>query len=321
MVPSVPRQYHLIQDMKNWTEAQTFCRLNFVDLATVESLTEMTRLVKEAQKHNFISKAWVGLYNDINSWRCSYENTPLELKKWATNEPDNQYGLEWCVATGGDGLWRDVYCLVKVDFLCYDERKTGTAKFLLISDTKRTWQDAQAYCRQFHTDLACPKDETENTLLRSMVLASLTWIGFYRDSWKWSDKTNISTLSWNMGQPDNAGGRENCAYAVDGLFYGISAGWFADGSCSSRQAFFCQSDVIQKKKQILSVVVQPDNNVNDPAVKAAVLEKMQHKLKEQGLAHNITLRWREQPDGTVFNKKKAENSDQVENTTVKMCEL
>ncbi|KAL7855785.1 hypothetical protein AOLI_G00193890 [Acnodon oligacanthus] len=321
VVPSVPRQYHLIQDMKNWTEAQTFCRLNFVDLATVESLTEMARLVKEARKHNFMSGAWVGLYNDISSWRCSHENTPLGLKKWATNEPDNQYGQEWCAATGGDGLWRDTFCLEKRDFLCYDERKYNLGKFLLISDTKRTWQEAQAYCRQFHTDLACPKDKAENTLLQSKVFASLTWIGFYRDTWKWSDKSNVSTLSWSAGQPNNAGGSEDCAYAVDDLFHGTSAGWFDDGSCSTRHAFFCQSDAIQKKQQILTVVVQPDDNVNDPAVKAAILEKMQQKLKEQGLRDNITLRWREQPDGTVFNKKKVENTDQVENTTVNMCEL
>ena len=43
------------------------------------------------------------------------------------------------------------------------------------------------------------------------------WIGLYREKatgeWKWLDgsTTPIHTLNWSPGEPNNAGGRQNCA--------------------------------------------------------------------------------------------------------------
>ncbi|KAG9259971.1 C-type lectin 1-like [Astyanax mexicanus] len=114
-------------------------------------------------------------------------------------------------------------------------------KFVYYTDQK-TWMEAQDFCRQRHTDLACPTNSNEELLLEKTFIYGWTWIGFFRDGWKWSDKSNSSDVRWFTDQPNNAGGKDNCGYVVKSVFSngGTSAGLFDDGSCSNQRAFFCQ---------------------------------------------------------------------------------
>lgn len=117
---SVPHVYHLILLPSTWTSAQKYCRDNYVDLATVITNDDWRNFQKEQQSKAFSKIAWVGLYNDVNSWRWSYDSTPLELKKWAFAEPNNQYGNESCGALDKNGYWWDLDCTLPKPFLCYD---------------------------------------------------------------------------------------------------------------------------------------------------------------------------------------------------------
>ncbi|KAB5518315.1 hypothetical protein PHYPO_G00164300 [Pangasianodon hypophthalmus] len=65
--------------------------------------------------------------------------------------------------------------------------------------------------------------------------------------------------------------------------------------------------------------VQSNQDVNDPAVKAAILQKIKQKLKELGIAKNTTVKWREQPDGMVFHKTKDNNYAGIK--TREKCDL
>ncbi|KAG9259969.1 C-type lectin lectoxin-Thr1-like, partial [Astyanax mexicanus] len=210
--------------------------------------------------------------------------------------------------------------------------------FVYYTDQK-TWMEAQDFCRQSHTDLACPINLIENTFVQTVAPYGMNWIGFFRDAWKWSDQTNNSAIKWSSGNPNNAGGKDNCGYVVKSMFsssynpwnffyFGFrgttdvySGGWFDDGDCSVQRAFFCQSLPTPKKRQVMRVVVQSDQDMNDPTVKAALLVKIQQKLKEQGMTENPTLRWKEQSDGSVFYKQKEKRRENMENNTTRVCEL
>ncbi|XP_026993775.1 C-type lectin-like [Tachysurus fulvidraco] len=151
---------------------------------------------------------------------------------------------------------------------------------------------AQSYCRTYYTDLASARNATENSIIAGLN-PSLVWIGLFRDSWKWTDNTSFSTISWMSGKPDNALGNENCGY--------INNGQTADAQCSDIMPFYCYSAI---ERQIVRVKVQSSQDVNDPALKEAMLEQIKQKLKDHGMAENITVKCKEKPDGNVFYKEK-----------------
>ncbi|KAL6466850.1 hypothetical protein MHYP_G00246540 [Metynnis hypsauchen] len=307
---SVPHIYHLITTTKTWSDAQTYCRDKYEDLATVISTDDWTKLQKEKQNYGFSALAWVGLYNDYNSWRWSFKNTTLMLKKWSSGEPNNQNGNESCGALDTYGYWWDLNCLVLKPFLCYNASYSG--RFINIYSTMMTWYDAQAYCRQYHTDLATVDNETDNQQLKSMVIGQWSaWFGLFRDTWKWSDQSNASSINWLLGSPDNYGGNENC-----GL---VNGDYITDASCSNLLPFFCHNILPVREKQIVQLYVKSDRNVADPAVESSILDLIQQELKINGMADNTTLTWRLQPDGKIFHKAKEKIIQTVDNTTTEVC--
>ncbi|XP_058254665.1 C-type lectin galactose-binding isoform-like [Hemibagrus wyckioides] len=223
-------------------------------------------------------------------------NEPLGITKWAPVEPNNSGGHEECGVISPTG-WQDWFCSALFPSVCCNENKTGNQRYIYIPNTM-TWHDAQVYCRQHHTDLASSRDATEDSVIRGL-LSGNTWFGMFRDSWKWIDQTNFSTLSWTAGKPDNALKNENSGY--------INNIQVADALCSDIMPFFCYS-VITGKQQIVRVKVLSNEDVNNPAVMVAILDQ---KLKDHLRTENITVKWRKQPDGVVFHKVKKEN-----NTTV-----
>ncbi|KAF4085427.1 hypothetical protein AMELA_G00118750, partial [Ameiurus melas] len=74
IVLSVSHKYYLINQGKTWSDAQAYCRATYTDLAIIKSNDDMVQLQNEAQIQQFSSSAWIGLYNDINSWRWSFGN-------------------------------------------------------------------------------------------------------------------------------------------------------------------------------------------------------------------------------------------------------
>ncbi|KAK9971247.1 hypothetical protein ABG768_024621 [Culter alburnus] len=158
-----------------------------------------------------------------------------------------------------------------------------------------SWNKAQSYCRKNYEDLFTVKNNDENQQLTMMTQNyTCAWIGLFRDSWKWSDQTVTSPLRWAAGQPDNSFGSEICA-AVD------NDGQIADERCSKQFFFFCN---IRPKQQILRLEVKAGDNVNDQEIRDAVLKEVHQKLREQTMAADVKLVWREQPNGRVFQKIK-----------------
>lgn len=138
LILSLPGKYYLIREQKTWSEAQAYCQANKTDLATIESNDELLQLQSVAQSQQFTSSAWIGLYNDIESWRWSFENAPLgSLRYWDSNEPDNHNGKEECALTN-NGKWADKPCTEPHEFLCvYGEEQhiihyVGLKKYMVL---------------------------------------------------------------------------------------------------------------------------------------------------------------------------------------------
>lgn len=87
---------------------------------------------------------------------------------------------------------------------------------------------------EHHTDLPSITDFFENQLIFAKGGAP-TWIGLYRDSWKWSDGSPVSVTNWSPGSPttqytDACGstkfGKWTNAACEDKKFFACSAGEF-----------------------------------------------------------------------------------------------
>ncbi|ROL52170.1 Macrophage mannose receptor 1 [Anabarilius grahami] len=223
------RDYVLIQEQKTWDEAQAYCRKNHIDLATIQNNEDSANLQEAVYKMTKI--AWIGLYNDINSWRWSYQDEKITFQSWNTGEPNNFNGHEEC-GLMYDSTWNDWSYSALFPFFCYNEN--GTNRFVFISYTK-TWKEAQSYCRHYYTDLVIIRNQTENNQLTMMMQPHASaWIGLFRDVWKWSDATNVSTssLSWMTGQPDMIRLQRPCGVSD-------SSGLISDQLCSNVLPFLC----------------------------------------------------------------------------------
>ncbi|XP_058241252.1 putative C-type lectin domain family 20 member A [Hemibagrus wyckioides] len=295
---TILHKYDLMMTQVSWPVAQNYCRVTYTDLATVVSDSDWLRFKNEAANKHLAANAWVGLYNDINSWRWSLNDLPLKnvtYSCWVSGQPDNLYGNEACGIIGYYNAWWDVPCAGLRPFICYNANFSGTARFIGIA-TSMSWPQAQAYCRTHHTDLASALNSSDNNMLVQIKnIQGDSWIGLYRDTWKWSDGTIASNLLWYPGQPDNYGGVENCAVVYNGLFY--------DAPCANLYYFFCHSITI-KRSQTMRLQVMSDGSVFDPVVQLSILEQMKQKLKEKGMLENTTVTWRLQPDGNIFQKIK-----------------
>lgn len=120
---TVQEKYVLMMTQVTWPVAQNYCRVMYSDLATVASATDWLILNQIAERKGLATSALVGLYNDIDSWRWSLNELPLKsvsYSKWASNEPNNQFGKQSCGIIDQNKFWRDAQCTDKRPFICYD---------------------------------------------------------------------------------------------------------------------------------------------------------------------------------------------------------
>ncbi|GAA6072635.1 macrophage mannose receptor 1-like [Tachysurus ichikawai] len=233
-------QYHLVTDNKTWTEAQTYCRVNYTDLATITNMEDIRRLL-DTVHGTYSGLAWIGLYDDLNSWKWSldddllYKEEERSFSNWYISKPMNWFGNSLCVYISGfDAVWWEGSCYPMMPFICFDGRRNATERYIVVHQ-HLSWTDAQRYCKEIYTDLISISNKAENERIRSLLhhyQLYNVWIGLYRTSY-WSDKSNSSFSNWNPGQPDNSGQNEHCT-----AFLSKSGKW-TDENCGKTFPFFC----------------------------------------------------------------------------------
>uniref|UniRef100_A0A8C2I0V6 C-type lectin domain-containing protein n=1 Tax=Cyprinus carpio TaxID=7962 RepID=A0A8C2I0V6_CYPCA len=129
---------------------------------------------------------------------------------------------------------------------------------IVLIEEPKTWTEAQSYCREKHTDLVTVQSDKDRAKLKEAADAvnftSVAWIGFYRDTWRWSyQNTSISYVKWDSYQPDIPDTNEACGFLVK-----KTSGWWADVNCNYQWYFFCQTDTqdtLQNKFKYIDMVM------------------------------------------------------------------
>ncbi|XP_036067172.1 C-type mannose receptor 2-like, partial [Oryzias melastigma] len=114
-------------------------------------------------------------------------------------------------------------------------------QYRFINEVK-TWDEAQKYCREKHTDLATVTSMADMKRLNQDLGSRKAWIGLYRDAggsrmWQWSQpevQFNESQSKWDNYEPGDSG-TENCGAVRRTLMW-------LDLSCNSIQPFICYDE-------------------------------------------------------------------------------
>ncbi|XP_035999008.1 macrophage mannose receptor 1-like [Fundulus heteroclitus] len=309
-VSSLPeRQPRFVNELKTWTEAQSFCREKYTDLVTISSMEDVTELNNMVDLNTMVymngkfrTRAWIGLFDDVDSWRWItsdtniYKDGEAQFTNWEDGEPNNYASKQNCGMILENGVWNDEDCEKYYKTVCYDAQGQD-ASFIFINQSM-TWAEALSYCREHHTDLASVGNTTENEEIKAVIQAGGepgAWIGLYRFSWTWVDGSIFSFQHWRSGEPNGA--TENCVLAVmeDG-------GKWQDLSCDSKFPFFCYGVPVSKQAVKVKLVKTSSLDLSDPAVAEALLKQLEQKLKDSGVDGEVKLSWRSQPDGQIFHK-------------------
>ncbi|XP_045921313.1 uncharacterized protein LOC123980805 [Micropterus dolomieu] len=256
------RQFYFEATPLNWTEAQSFCRRVYTDLATVRTPIEANAVFRTTP--SYTGKAWIGLYGD--SWRWSlndssfYDEGETEFRNWAPGHPYNPYGQQYCVVLQSsynndyyfnyyyyyldyNGKWWDYTCNNQRRFVCYNGSVNGTSSFVKVN-TPLNWTEAQSYCRENYVDLASIRNRAENNVIAKLTVGDSVWIGLYLEQ-LWSDGSTSQFQNWASGQPDSA---EQC---VTTAFR--NSGRWSDNNCSLTFPFICYSTTLPKTEDFRSI--------------------------------------------------------------------
>ncbi|XP_047456128.1 CD209 antigen-like protein A isoform X2 [Mugil cephalus] len=113
--------YFLSEEFGSWVEGRQDCRNRGADLVVIDSPKEQ-RFLEDFTKR----PTWIGLNDKDNEgiWKW-VDGTPLTLKYWRTNQPDNgggipKYGEENCVHIRSDDStsWNDLSCTSSLQWVC-----------------------------------------------------------------------------------------------------------------------------------------------------------------------------------------------------------
>lgn len=120
------REYHLIQQVKNWNDAQAYCRATYDDLATMETASDITKLQSMSS-----FRAWVGLYTERSGWHWSLNNESLgSVTQWNPNALLN--GNQMCTVLTYYSGWWDTLCTYYLPFTCFDGENQHIVHFAII---------------------------------------------------------------------------------------------------------------------------------------------------------------------------------------------
>ncbi|KAL7855859.1 hypothetical protein AOLI_G00194630 [Acnodon oligacanthus] len=227
---------------------------------------------------------------------CPYQaSTMRERQSTEIGRLESQIMLEGFKtgAMAENGEFSDFSCSYMKRFVRCDA--ASSQKYIIINIFK-TWREAERYCRLYYTDLVSVRNLEENLQVRLVIGPEQTpFTGLFKDNFTWSDSSSSSFRYWASDQPTEGDVSEYCV-GLD-----VSRGEWTCVNCTSTIPFFCYT---VKKRLILKVEVHSNQNVNDPADKMAILEKIQQEMKDHGMAVKTKLTWKQQPDGNVFHKKK-----------------
>lgn len=178
------RKHIFVSTSLSWTDAQAYCRNNYVDLSTIDSQEELGRFKNDAADH-LSNRSWIGLskmpsQKKFGQWS---DGSAFGFTVWKSGQPDFP-DTQHCVSIS-NAEFSDFYCTDGLPFICYTWEPT-----LIMVQKTMTWYEALVHCRTQYTDLVSLSTDTDflqvNKIIRNFRNASVwTGLNFLDGSWFW----------------------------------------------------------------------------------------------------------------------------------------
>uniref|UniRef100_A0A8C3EH72 Uncharacterized protein n=1 Tax=Corvus moneduloides TaxID=1196302 RepID=A0A8C3EH72_CORMO len=258
-VPYAGHCYRIYRTAKIWKEAQSSCRKEDGELASIHNIEEYSFTVSQLG-YKPDDELWIGL-NDFRVQRYFEwsDGTPVTYTKWHHGEPTHTWNKANCILMKGeDGSWADSACEMKFGYICkrkplaeepgevevtYPGCQKGWMKhgFYCYSlvQLPATFSEAKKVCEENKGYLATVRDRYEQAFLTSIIgfkPEKYFWIGLSdveeHGTFRWASGDPVTFTHWNMGMPGESG----CV----AMATGTSAGLWDILNCEETNTFLCK---------------------------------------------------------------------------------
>uniref|UniRef100_A0A8C8BHX7 MRC1 protein n=1 Tax=Otus sunia TaxID=257818 RepID=A0A8C8BHX7_9STRI len=268
--------YRIYRTPKIWKAAQSSCRKEDGDLASIHNIEEHSFTVSQLG-YKPDDELWIGL-NDFRvqmyfEWS---DGTPVTYTKWHHGEPTHTQNRADCIVMKGeDGSWADSACEIKLGYICKRkplEEESGADEVTYpgcqkgwmkhgfycysMGQLPATFSEAKQICEGNKGYLATVTDRYEQAFLTSVIglnPAKYFWIGLSdveeQGTFRWASGDAVTFTHWNAGMP----GRESGCVA---MITGTSAGLWDILNCEETNMFLC--------KQLVAGVTPPPPPTTTP---------------------------------------------------------
>ncbi|XP_038123157.1 C-type mannose receptor 2-like isoform X1 [Cyprinodon tularosa] len=290
-------QYVFYNTPKTWVEAQSYCRESCIDLATIDDMNEMERVLKTVG-NGYSDAVWIGLHlGSTQRWHWSlagkefYKEGERNHIKWTIthNHPCGYYYK--------GGLYGSYFTTIRNPF-CFDKTKQGVDQYIPIEE-RMDWLDSRDHCRKKYTDLVSLRNDAEYQIVQNMSQGKELFVGLFRDSWEWSDMSDSSFRYWRYRQEYIRKSSEDCVALLK-----TQSGKWGSKICTEAHPFLCKC---KNNLRFIKLRISQSGStldLNDHAVQNSILEQIRLKASEN-ITGNLTLRWKTNSDGKVFTKEPA----------------
>ncbi|XP_063042279.1 C-type lectin domain family 17, member A-like [Engraulis encrasicolus] len=126
-------KYVYITELKSWSDAQSYCRHHYTDLAIARNSADYLVLTQLSLGW----RIWIGLYRGY--WEWSDQN-PATFRAWQPERPSIPTGKENC-AYYQDGGWVDSLCSEKKTFICNGAPRSQVVRIAIKMDSPVNMED------------------------------------------------------------------------------------------------------------------------------------------------------------------------------------